>query len=93
MPLSETKRYVVVLSFYIKMIKRKTLQVSSSKHSIKKDMFFSLGQIEIILVGQGGVRGWGDPHPLATRLNCTRNLPQFKKFVKDDITNKIEKLA
>ena len=59
MPLSETKRYVVVLSFYIKMIKRKTLQVSSSKHSIKKDMFFSLGQIEIILVGQGGVRGDG----------------------------------
>ena len=36
------------------MIKR-TLQVSSSKHSIKKDMLFSLGQIEIVLVGQGGV--------------------------------------
>ena len=64
MPLSETKSYVVVLSFYIKMIKRKTLQVSSSKHSIKKDMFFSLGQIEIILVGQGGVRGMGGPSPL-----------------------------
>ena len=55
MPLSEIKSYVVVLSFYIKMIKRRTLQVSSSKHSIKKDMLFSLVQIEIILVGQGGV--------------------------------------
>ena len=36
------------------MIKRRTLQVSSSKHSIKKDMLFSLGQIEIALGGQGG---------------------------------------
>ena len=53
MPLSEIKSYVVVLSFYIKMIKRRTPQVSCSKHSIKIDMVFSLGQIEIILVGQG----------------------------------------
>ena len=52
MPLSEIKSYVMVLSFYIK---RRTLQVSGLKHSIKKDMLFSLGQIEIILVGQGGV--------------------------------------
>ena len=36
------------------MIKRRTLQVSSSKHSIKKDMLFSLGEIKIILVGQRG---------------------------------------
>ena len=36
------------------MIKRRTLQLSSSKHSIKKDMLFSLGQSEIILVRQGG---------------------------------------
>ena len=59
-PHSEIKSYVVVLSFYIKKIKRRTLQVSSSKHSIKKDMLFSLGQIEIILVGQGG-----SPPPLS----------------------------
>ena len=64
MPLSEIKSYVMVLSFYIK---RRTLQVSSLKHSIKKDMLFSLGQIQIILVGQGGVL----PRPLATRLNVT----------------------
>ena len=42
------------------MIKRRTLQVSSSKYSIKKDMLFSLGQTEIILVGQGG-----SPSPLS----------------------------
>ena len=54
MLLSEIKSYVVVLCFYIKKIKRRTLQVSSSKHNIKKDMTFSLGKIEIILVGQGG---------------------------------------
>ena len=33
-------------------MKRRIVQASSS---IKKDMRFSLGQIEIILVGQGGV--------------------------------------
>ena len=52
MPLSAIKSCVVVLSFYIKIIKRRTLQVS--RHSIKKDMFFCLGQIEIILVGARG---------------------------------------
>ena len=54
------------------MIKRRTFQVSSSKDSIKKDMLFSLGQIEIILVGQGG-----NPPlpPLATRVDvCKRTL-------------------
>ena len=30
-PLSEIKGYVVVLSFYIKMVKRRTLQVCSFK--------------------------------------------------------------
>ena len=52
-PLFEVKSYVVVLSFYTKMIKRRTLSVFSLKHSIRKDMLFSLGQIEIILVGKG----------------------------------------
>ena len=65
MPLSEIKSYVVVLSLYIKMIKRRTHQVSSSKHSIKKDMLFGLGQIEIALVGQGGAPAKGPRiHPL-----------------------------
>ena len=63
MPLSEIKSYVVVLSFYIKMIKRRTLQVSSLKHSIKKDMLFSLGQIEIILVRHGGFLPSSPPPP------------------------------
>ena len=60
MSLSEIKSYVVVLSVYIKMIKRRILQASSLKHSIKKDILFSLGQIEIILVGQVG----SPPSPL-----------------------------
>ena len=69
LPLSEIKSYVAVLSFYIKMIKRRTLQVSSLKHSIKKDMLFCLGQIEIILVGQRGIPLQPlPPPPLATRL-------------------------
>ena len=44
----------VLLSFYIKMMKRRTLQVCSLKHSIKKGMFFCLWQIEII-TSAGGV--------------------------------------
>ena len=39
-PLSEINSYVVVLSFYIKMMKRSTLQGCSLSHSIKKAMFY-----------------------------------------------------
>ena len=35
-PLSEIKSYVVVLSFYIKMMKGRRLQACSLRHSIKK---------------------------------------------------------
>ena len=35
-PLSEIKSYVVVLSFYIKMMKQRTLQACNSRHSTKK---------------------------------------------------------
>ena len=38
-PLSEIKSYVVVMSFYIKMMKRRTLQACSLRHSIKKGKF------------------------------------------------------
>ena len=37
--LSEIKSYVVVLSFYIKIMKKRTSQACSLKYSIKKDMF------------------------------------------------------
>ena len=36
MPLSEIKSYVAVLSFYIKMMKRRRFQACSLRHSIKK---------------------------------------------------------
>ena len=48
----------VLLSFYIKMMKWRTLQVCSLKHSIKKGMFFCLWQIEIIYVGRGSPLPW-----------------------------------
>ena len=38
-PLREIKIYVVVLSFYIKMMKQRTLQACSLRHSIKKACF------------------------------------------------------
>ena len=43
-PLSEVKSYVVVLFFYINRLKGRTLQACSLKYSIKKGMFFCLGQ-------------------------------------------------
>ena len=43
-PLSGVKSYVVVLSSYIKMMKRRTLQICNLKHSIKKDILFCLSQ-------------------------------------------------
>ena len=62
------------------MIKRRTLQVSSLKHSIKKDMFFCLGQIEIILVGQGG-----SPPPSPSWLracNCAMSITINRVIIK-----------
>ena len=52
--LSEVKSFFAVLTFYIKMMQRRTLQACSLKHSIKKACFSVQGKIEIILVGQGG---------------------------------------
>ena len=37
-PLSEIKSYVVVLPFYIKMMKQRTLQACNSRHSTKKSI-------------------------------------------------------
>ena len=53
-PLSEIKSYVVVLSFYIKMMKQRTLQACSLRHSIKKGMFFVLGKVDLFKLGRGG---------------------------------------
>ena len=39
MLLSEITSYVVLMSFYIKMMKRRTLQACSLRHSIKKGTF------------------------------------------------------
>ena len=43
-PLSGVNSYVVVLSSYIKMMKRRTLQICSLKHSIKKGILFCLSR-------------------------------------------------
>ena len=54
-PLSEIKSYVVVLSFYIKMMKRRTFQACSLRHSIKTGMFFVSGKMDLFKSGRGGV--------------------------------------
>ena len=50
-PLSEIKSYFVVLPFYIKMMKRRTLQICSFKASHQKRNVFCLGQTGLVLVG------------------------------------------
>ena len=56
-------------SFYIKMMKRRTLQVCSFNESIKKAMFICLGEIELFKSGRGGGRFLPPPsYLLATRL-------------------------
>ena len=54
-PLSEIKSYVVVLSFYIKMMKRRTLQACSLRHNIKKGMFSVQGKLGLFDSGRGRV--------------------------------------
>ena len=71
-PLSEIKSYVVVLPFYIKMMKRRTHQACSFKAYYQKRHVFCLGQTELVLVGQGG----GSPPrllPLATHLFSSKD--------------------
>ena len=52
-PLSEIKSYVAILSFYIKMMKRRTLQICSLRHSIKKGMFSVQGKLDLFKSGMG----------------------------------------
>ena len=52
-PLSEIKSYVLVLSFYIKMMKRRTLQACSFWHSIKKVMLSVQGKLDLFKSGRG----------------------------------------
>ena len=73
MILSEIKTYVVVMSFYMKMMKQRTLQPYSLRHSIKKDMFSVLGKLDLFKSSRGGVlfgvsslTGW--PATLASLL-------------------------
>ena len=54
-PLSEIKSYVVLLSFYIKMIKGRRLQACSLRHSIKKGMLSVLGKLDLFKLGRGEV--------------------------------------
>ena len=53
--LSEIKSYVVLLSFYIKIIKQRTFQACSLKNSIKKGMFYVQGKFNFFKSGRGGV--------------------------------------
>ena len=48
--LSQIKSYVVVLSFYIKMMKQRTFQACSWKHSIKKGNISYFHQFSSILL-------------------------------------------
>ena len=46
-PLSEIKGYVVLLSFYIKMMKGRRLQACSLRHGIKNGMLSVWGKLDL----------------------------------------------
>ena len=52
--LSEIKSYVVVLSFFIKIMKQRTFQACSLKHSTKKGMFYVQSKLNFFKTGKGG---------------------------------------
>ena len=53
--LSEIKSYVVVLSFYVKMMTGKRLQVCNLRHSIKKGMLSVKGKLVLFKSRKGRV--------------------------------------
>ena len=61
-PLSEIKSYVVLLSFYIKMMKGRRLQACSLRHSIKKGMLYVWRRLDLFKSGRGGSLA-PSPHP------------------------------
>ena len=67
MLLSEITSYVVLMSFYIKMMKRRTLQACSLRHSIKKGTFSCWSP----------AGGESSPPSLATRLHFWVQNGQF----------------
>ena len=68
-PLWEIIIYIVVLSFYIKMMKRRTLQACSLRHSIKKSCFlFRANWTCLSWAGKGVLPTLPCPPALATRL-------------------------
>ena len=59
--------YVVLLSFYIKMMKGRRLQACSLRHSIKKGMLSVQAKLDLFKSGRGEYSPSPSP-PLATRL-------------------------
>ena len=53
--LSEIKSYVVVLSFFIKIMKQRIFQACSLKHSTKKGMFYVQSKLNFFKSSRGGV--------------------------------------
>ena len=85
-PLSEIKSYVVVLLFYIKMMKGRTLHAYSLlRHSINKGMFSVYGKLDLFKLGRGGS---SPPHsplgytPVKIKQEKTRVLLKKNKTTK-----------
>ena len=68
-PLSEIKSYVVVLLFYIKMMKGRTLQAYSLRHSINKGMFSVYGKLDLFKLRREG--SYPPPPPPPSPLGYT----------------------
>ena len=71
MPFSEIKSWGVAPFFYIKMIKRRTLQACNLKYSIQKETLSALDKMDLFRLGKGESNSLPPPphpRPLATRL-------------------------
>ena len=80
--LSEIKSYVVVLSFYIKMMKQRTFQACSLKHNIKNGMFYVQGELNFF---KSGRRESSPPFPptwlrVCMHLHCHTCELDFDRF-------------
>ena len=85
-PPSEIRSCGVVPSYYIKMMKRRILQVSRLKHSIKKGMFSILGKLNLFKLGHGESSLCTDPKTeMQSQISAIENIETQIYFVTKEI--------
>ena len=81
--LSEIKSYVVVLSFFIKIMKQRTFQACSLKHSTKMGMFYVQSKLNFFKSGRGIVLPSPPPPGYAHAESPIRDVLMGAEYVSD----------